>query len=84
MKPNHSQLMFNGTAVTKGNEQKHLGLIFESDLSFDKHLNEKMIKAKKKLEFLSTFPNFYLQRHLIKCTKLLFALILITVTSFII
>ena len=45
MKPNHPQLMFNGTAVTKVNEQKHLGLILESDLPFDKHLNEKMINA---------------------------------------
>ena len=46
MKPNHPQLMFNGTAVTNVNEQKHLGLIFESELSFDKYLNEKMVKAK--------------------------------------
>ena len=46
-KPNHPLLVFNGSAVTQVNEQKHLGLIFESDLSFEKHLNEKMIKAKK-------------------------------------
>ena len=31
----------------KVNDQKHLGLILDSSLSFDKHLNEKMIKAKK-------------------------------------
>ena len=43
MKPNHPQLMFNGTAVTNVNGQKHLALIF--DLSLDKY--EKMIKAKK-------------------------------------
>ena len=47
MRPNRPQLMFNGTAVTKANEQKHLGFILESDISFDKHLNEKMIKAEK-------------------------------------
>ena len=34
------------------NEKKHLGLIFESDLSIDKHLNEKMIKAKKNIGIL--------------------------------
>ena len=36
MKPNHPQLMFNGTAVTKVNEQKHLGLILESDILMKK------------------------------------------------
>ena len=39
--PNHPQLIFNGTAITKVNEQKHLGLILDSSLSFEKHLNEK-------------------------------------------
>ena len=46
--PNHSQLIFNGTVVKKINEQKHLGLILDSGLSFKKHLDEKIIKAKKK------------------------------------
>ena len=39
--PNHPQLIFNGTVVTKVNEQKHLGLILDSGLSFEKHLNAK-------------------------------------------
>ena len=39
--------MFNGTVVAKLNEQKHLGLIFDSSLSFKKHLTEKINKAKK-------------------------------------
>ena len=34
MKPNHPLLVFNGSAVTQLNEQEHLGLILESDLSF--------------------------------------------------
>ena len=38
--------MFNGTVVAKMNEQKHLGLTFDSTLSFKKHLNEKIIMAK--------------------------------------
>ena len=41
--------MFNGTVVAKMNEQKHLGLILDSSLSFKKHLNEKIINAKKNL-----------------------------------
>ena len=43
--PNHPQLIFNGTVVKKVNEQKHLGLIMDSGLSFKKHLDEKIIKA---------------------------------------
>ena len=35
---NHPQLIFNGTAVVKVNEQKHLGLILQPGLSFEKHL----------------------------------------------
>ena len=34
-------LIFNGTVVTNVNEQKHLGLILDSGLSFKKHLTEK-------------------------------------------
>ena len=47
--PNHPQLFFNGTVVSKVNDQKHLGLILDPGLSFVKHLNEKMIKAKKNI-----------------------------------
>ena len=46
--PNHPELIFNGSVVKNLNEQKHLGLILDSGLSFKKHLNEKIIKAKKK------------------------------------
>ena len=56
--PNHPHLIFNGTVVAKMNEQKHLGLILDSKLSFEKHINEKMIKAKKNLgimKYLSMF-----------------------------
>ena len=56
--PNHPQIMFNGTVVAKINEQKHLGLILDSSLSFKKHLNDKIIKAKKNIgiiKHLSTF-----------------------------
>ena len=45
--PKHPQLIFNGTVAAKVKEQKHLGLTLDSGLSFEKHLNEKIIKAKK-------------------------------------
>ena len=56
--PNHPQIMFNGTVVARMNEEKHLGLILDASLSFKKHLNEKIVKAKKNLgiiKHLSTF-----------------------------
>ena len=56
--PNRSQLIFNGIAVAKENDQKHLCLILDSKLSFEKHLNEKIIKSKKhvgELKHLSKF-----------------------------
>ena len=56
--PNHPQLIFNGTAVTKVNEQKHLALIIDSSLSFEKHLNEKIIKAKKNVGILKHLLKF--------------------------
>ena len=56
--PNHPQLISNGTVVAKINEQKHLGLIHDSNLFFEKHLNEKMMKAKKIVGIL---------KHLSKC-----------------
>ena len=55
--PNHPQLIFNGTVVAKVSDQKHLGFILDSGLSFEKHLNEKIMKAKKNvgiLEYLFT------------------------------
>ena len=45
--PNHPPLFFNGTVMPKVNEQKHLGLTLDSKLSFERHLNEKIMKAKK-------------------------------------
>ena len=50
---------FDGTDVEKVNDQKYLGIILDSTLSFDKHLNEKIIKAKKMLECLNTSRNSY-------------------------
>ena len=56
--PNHPQLIFNGSDVVKVNEQKHLGLILESGLSFEKHLSEKIIKAKKNVGILKHLSKF--------------------------
>ena len=47
--PNHPQIMFDGTVVAKINDQKHLGIILDSSLSFKKHLIEKIMQAENKL-----------------------------------
>ena len=44
----HPSHHFNGTIVTQVKEQKPVGLVFDSKLSVEKHLNEKIVKAKKK------------------------------------
>ena len=77
---NHPQIMFNGTIVAKMNEEKHLGLTLDSSLSFKKHHNEKIIKAKKNLGIIKHLSIFYLVRHLIKCIKHLSVPILIIAT----
>ena len=56
--PIHPNLIFNGTVVAKINEQKHLGLILDSKLSFEKHLNEKFIKAKKNIGIIKHLSKF--------------------------
>ena len=43
---NHPELTFNGAFVARVKDHKHLGLIVEPNLSFEKHLYEKMVKAK--------------------------------------
>ena len=56
--PSHTQIMFNGTIVAKMNDQKHLGLSLNSSLSFKKHVNGKIIKAKKNLGLIKLLPMF--------------------------
>ena len=56
--PNHPQLIFNGISVAKVKDQKHLGLILDSSLSFEKHINEKIIKAKKNVGILKHLSKF--------------------------
>ena len=56
--PNHPQLIFNETAVAKIKDQKHLCLLLDSRLSFEKHLNEKIIKAKKNVGILKHLSKF--------------------------
>ena len=56
--PIHPQLIFNGTVVKKVNEQKHLGFILDSVLSFKKHIDEKIIKAKKNIGIIKHLSKY--------------------------
>ena len=55
---NHPPLTFIGDAVAKVNEQNNLGLTLEPGLSFEKHLSEKIIKAKKNIGILKHLSKF--------------------------
>ena len=55
---NHPQLVFNGAQVSVVKEHKHLGLILQNDLSFEKHLDEKMGKAKRNNGVLKQLSKF--------------------------
>ena len=45
----HPELYFNGAPVSRISEHKHLGLTVQPSLSFEKHINEKITKAKKNI-----------------------------------
>ena len=55
---NRPLLTFNGDAVVKVNEQKHLGRTLLPGLLFEKHLSEKIIKAKKNIRILKHLTKF--------------------------
>ena len=54
----HPPLTFNGNDVLKIDEQKHLGLILTPALFFQKHLYEKMQKAKKNIGLIKHLSRY--------------------------
>ena len=52
--PYQPQLTFNRSVVTKVNEQKHLGLVLNSDLSFGKEGKEESGNNKTSFKFFTT------------------------------
>ena len=54
----HTSLHFNGTIVIQVKEQTHLGLVFDSKLLFEKHLNEKITKAKNGIRIIKHLSKF--------------------------
>ena len=57
-KPDHPQLVVNGQPVKRMDEQKHLGLVIDSKLSFVKHINLKIIAAKKNIGIIKNLSKY--------------------------
>ena len=57
-KVDHPVLFFNGSPVKRVTEQKHLGLILQTNLSFEKHITEKLKKAKKNIGIIKLLNRF--------------------------
>jgi len=55
---NHPPLFFNGAVVAKVENQKHIGLILEQNLSFERHLTEKIKKAKKNIGIIKHLSKY--------------------------
>ena len=59
---NHPAIFFNDVPVKKVLEQKHLGIILDSKLSFASHINAAISKSRKGIGMLR-FLSKYLPRH---------------------
>ena len=51
-------LFFNVAIVPNVNEKKHLAIFLNSKLSFERHVNENIIKAKKVIGIIKYLSNF--------------------------
>ena len=71
-KPDQPFLIFNGNIVQQTSEQKHLGLILDSNLSFSSHLNKKIVKAKRNIGIIKYLSKFLPFKALNQMRKALF------------
>ena len=54
----HPPLLFDGNEVSEVNDHKHLGLILDKTIYFEKYINEKIIKAKKIIGIIKHLSNY--------------------------
>ena len=57
-RPNHPFLFFDEYVAPKVKEQRNLGLRLDSKLSFERHVSEKIIKAKKGIGIIKYLSKF--------------------------
>ena len=67
----HPPLVFNNTNVTQSIYQKHLGIILDSKLTFENHINMVATKINKNIGLLSKLQNLLPRTALIKIYKYL-------------
>ena len=65
----HPPLVFNNTNVTQSIYQKHLGIILDSKLTFENHINIVATKINKNIGLLSKLQNLLPRTALIKIYK---------------
>ena len=65
----HPPLVFNNTIVSQSSSQKHLGVILDSNLIFDKHLKMVSLKISKTLGLLQKLNNLLPRSALITIYK---------------
>ena len=65
IKIDHPLILFNNIHEKKVNEQKHLGIILDSNLSFSAHVKSAISKARKGIGLLKCLSK-YLPRHTLK------------------
>ena len=65
----HPPLVFNNTNVTQSIYQKHLGIILDSKLTFENHINIVATKMNKNIGLLSKLQNLLPRTALIKIYK---------------
>ena len=68
-KPPHSPLNFNNTNIKQTAFQKHLGLILDSQLSFEKHLKAIFNKVNKTIGLIRKLRNFLAKPSLLTTYK---------------
>ena len=54
----HPPLYFNEVEVVRVNDHKHLGLILDSKLTFEKHINSKIVVARKLIGILKYLSSY--------------------------
>ena len=58
VKPNHPPLFFNNTEVHSTDKHKHLGIVLDPKLTFNSHINEKIVNARKGIGILKCLSSY--------------------------
>ena len=68
-KTNHNEVYFNHNSVEQVPSQKHLGMYLETNMNFQKHLNNVLSKVSKTIALLRKLQDFLLRQSLVTVYK---------------